>query len=79
MEDGSVHLRGTELFVATPVCVGVAFGRVPYSTLDGAVEGLLVMKLIVVDDEELVEGDFLLRLVGWTCESLALEPEEEET
>jgi hypothetical protein len=33
----------------------------------------------VVDDEELVQSEFVLGLVGrWTCEGLALECKEEE-
>ena len=78
VEDGGIHFRGGEIFVAAPVDVGIGLGRVPYSALDGAVEGFFVVELIVVDDEELVESDFLLWLVGCTCESSGVEREEEE-
>jgi hypothetical protein len=60
VEDGGVHFRGVEVFVAAPVDVGVVLGRVPDSGLEGAVEGWLVVELIVVDDEELVQREFLL-------------------
>jgi hypothetical protein len=78
VEDGGVHFGGGEVFVAAPVYFGIGLGRVPYSALDGAVEGLFVVEFIVVDDQELVQSDFLLGLVGRTCEGLSLNFEEEK-